>query len=154
MVEWLLAAALHFPDIEARDLNGRERRIGELAGAPCVVALGFSYDSRRQIEPWTKQILRETDGRLPVIVMPVLRGVPAALRRVVEGAMAAATPGNLRPYAWTTSDSDRLRQSLGLGASGEAAIVLLDGATSVRFVARGEPTPTAVRGLIDAWRGF
>ena len=154
MWDWLIAAALLFPDVEARDLAGRAARVADLRGAPAVLALGFSYDSRRQVEPWSRQLVEGTGGKLRVIVMPVYKGLPGPLRGMVDGAMARAMPAVARPHVWTTTDYDGLAKGLGLGTPTDAAIVLVDGAGVVRHVARGAPTPAAVRALIEAWRGL
>lgn len=154
MLDWMLAAALQFPTIEARDLNGKAVSSRDLTGAPAVVALGFSYDSRRQVEPWTKQLVEGTRGQLRIIVMPVMKGVPGPVAALVEGAMARTTPAALRAYVWITADHEGLSRGLGLPASTDAAIVLLDGAQTVKFVARGAPTPGALRSLLDTWRGL
>lgn len=154
MWDWLIAAALQFPDVEARNLAGKPVRVAELRGAPAVMALGFSYDSRHQVEPWARQLARDSGGKLRVIVMPVYKGLPGPLRTMVDGAMAGAMPAEARPHVWTTTDYDGLARGLGLAEPTDAAIVLLDGAGTVRHVARGAPTPAAVRALIEAWRGL
>lgn len=152
MWELVIAAALQFPEVEARDLNGRVVSSRELRGAPVVLALGFSYESRHQVEPWKRAIADETSGRLRVIVMPVYRGMPGPVRGLVDGAMAGATPASARGDVWTTTEYDLLARRLGLGGAGEkAAVVLLDGTGQVRHVSRGAPTPAALRALIDAW---
>lgn len=154
MWELLLTAALAFPAIDARDLNGRAVHPRDLRGAPAVFALGFSYGARRQVEPWTRALVKDAQG-LKVIVMPVYKGVPGPVRGFVDGAMANATPTALRSYVWTTTDFDELARGLGLDAPGDdAAMVLVDGAGMVRHVARGAPTPAAIRALVDAWRAL
>ena len=154
MWDWLIAAALQFPDIEARTLAGTPVSVTALRGAPAVMALGFSYESREQVEPWSKLLAGETGGRLRIIVMPVYRGLPGPLRAIVDGSMASALPAAARPHVWTTTDYAALARGLALGAPSDAVIVLLDDQGQVRHIARGAPTPAALGALLAAWRAL
>lgn len=150
----LAAALLGFPDVAARDLDGRNVRTSELRGQPAVVALGFSYDSRRAVEPWTRWLVATTERKLPIIVMPVLGGVPELVRGFVDGAMARQTEAPLRRYVWTTTDKNGLVSGLGLTGADATVIALLDAQGQVRYVAKGAMTPAAQADFLKAWKAL
>jgi hypothetical protein len=149
-----LAAALTFPDVAARDLDGHAARPSQLRGAPAVFALGFSYQSRHEVEPWTRWLVEATGSRLPVVVMPVIAGVPDFVRGLVAGAMARETAPPLRRYVWLTAERDALVRGLALGNPKGAVLALVDARGNVRHLATGAPTPGGREALLAAWRGL
>lgn len=148
----LAAAALTFPDVAARDLDGRDVVPSQLRGHPVVFALGFGVQSRTQVEPWTRWLVAGTHGKLTVVVMPVYPALPATVRSWIDHVIAGQTEPALRRFAWTTVEGDRLRQALGLPADEVTAVVLVDATGQVRFLGHGQPTPTAQRRFLAAWQ--
>lgn len=150
----LLVAALAFPDIAARDLDGHAASVRQLAGAPAVLAIGLSYDSRHDVEPWTKWLVEATHGKLPVIVMPVYGPIPGLVRDWIDHSMASHVPSDLRGHVWTTLDRAAIVKALDLDANDRAAIVLLDAQGRIRYVACGKPTEASERELLAQWRAI
>jgi hypothetical protein len=150
----MMAAALAFPDVPARDLDGREAHVERLGGAPAIIALGFSLDSGVEVEPWTTWLIAATEGRLPVVVMPVYGPMPGVVRDMVDGAMRRKVEAPLRRHVWTTTARDALVRGLRLDGHERAAIVLLDGRGRVQYVATGAPTEASKRELLAQWRAI
>lgn len=150
-----MTTLLIFPNIQAKDLDGRAVETRSLRGAPAVVTLGFTYESRNEVEPWSRFIKEATQGRLRVIEMPVYTGMARMMRGVIDGSMARRTPKAAHADVWTTEDYDGLVQGLKLEApEKQAAIVLLDGSGQVRWVGRGKPTPSAQQAFLTAWKAL
>jgi hypothetical protein len=148
----LALAALTFPDIQARDLDGKAVAGHDLEGRPTAVLLGFSYGSRTQVEAWTRALVDATRGALPVVVMPVYpAGMPGPVRGWVDGQMASRTEPALRRHAWTTTDHDALVRGLGLGPGADTVAVLLDAKRHVVDLEQGAPTGARTAAFLKAW---
>jgi hypothetical protein len=155
MLSWLMAAALAFPDIQARDLDGKAVTGRSLAGRPTAVLLGFSYESRTAVEAWTRLLVKATRSELPVIVMPVYpAGMPGPIRSWVDGQLAGHTEGPLRRYVWTTTDRSALVQGLGLTGREDTVALLLDAGGQVRCVERGAPSTGSSAEFVQAWQAL
>jgi hypothetical protein len=150
----MMAAALAFPDVPARDLDGRTADVRRLEGAPALIALGFSLDSRRDVEPWTTWAIAATGGRLPVVVMPVYGPMPGVVREMVDGTLRRSVEAPLRRNVWTTTARDALVSGLRLDGGERSAIVLIDGRGRVQYVATGAPTAAAKQALLAQWKAI
>jgi len=143
MLSWLLAAALLFPNIQARDLDGHAVATDSLRGAPVVMLLGFSYESRLEVEAWA-HFLEGVPEAPRTIQMPVYGGLARLARPMIDNAMARNTPQAVHRNVLTTTERDALVRGLSLADPEKAAAaVLVDERGVVALIERGEPTPVA-----------
>ena len=154
---WTLvaAAALTFPNIQARDLDGHAVTPASLQGKPAVLLLGFSYGSRVQVEAWATALEQGAAPHPTVVQVPVYHRVPTLARGFIDGAMARNTPAVAHAHVWTTDAYEPLVQALHLGDPGDDGVaVLLDARGRVACLERGQPRPAALKRLLDAWRAL
>jgi hypothetical protein len=140
MWHMLLAAALLFPNVHARDLDGRAIETNSLRGAPVVYLLGFSYDSRFEVEAWAR-FIKALPTPPRTIQMPVYGGFAAFARPMIDNSMARNTPASVHRDVLTTTDRDVLVRGLSLvGPEREAAVVLVNREGQVTAIERGKPS--------------
>jgi hypothetical protein len=151
-----LPAAAAFPDFRAKDLNGAEITAQSLRGQAVVYLIGFSHESRAEVEAWAKA-LTELSKRssasepLRVIQMPVLSGAGVWARPFVESGLTRKTPKAERANVMTSTDRDTLVKGLALkDPDNGAAIALVDAAGDLRLLLRGGVTDAKERELADA----
>jgi hypothetical protein len=152
MWEVLLSAALAFPNVQARDLDGLSVQTESLRGSPVVYLLGFTYESRHEVEAWALYISRMPGGGPRPIQMPVYGGIATFARPWIDRSMAQNTPREAHHNVLTTSDRDVLIKGLALSEPDSAsATVLVDAQGQVRFLGRGAPTSEARARFENAW---
>ncbi len=143
MLNWLVAAALLFPNIQARDLDGTAVATDSLRGAPVVMLLGFSYESRHEVEEWA-HFLEGVPEAPRTIQMPVYGGMAKFVRPMIDNSMARNTPQAVHRNVLTTTDRDALVRGLSLkDPEKSASAVLVDAQGRVALIERGKPTPEA-----------
>ena len=153
MWEWMLAAAIAFPAIEAKDLTGKVVQTASVKG-PVVYLLGFTYESRFEVEAWEQALHADAPG-LRLITMPVYRGAAKFARGFIDRGMARKTPVAAQSDVMTSVDDDKLIAGLQLqNPEAAAAIVLVDGAGQVVTLVRGSPTPKTRAQLAAAVKGL
>lgn len=137
-----LAAALTFPNVGARDLDGRTLQARQAIKEPVAVLIGFTYGQRAEVEAWARVLPEATSGKLRVVQLPVLTGVAGLARPMIEAGMARGRSKAERGDVWISTDRDALVRGLALeNPDGAAALVLVDATGTVRLVVRGAPTP-------------
>ncbi|GEM_PF-2681362 len=135
-----------FPDVRGRDLNGSDVATREHRGQAIAYLLGFSYDSRAELESWVKilpELAKRTHPERPlrVVQMPVLTGAAVWARPFIESGMAKNTPKAERRNVMTTTDRDALVKGLEISDPDRAAVLaLVDAEGQVRLILRGGPT--------------
>lgn len=145
----IVLAALTFPGIEARDLAGRTVQTATVRG-PVVYMLGFTYESRAEVEAWERELHTLAPG-LRVITMPVYRGAAKLARGFIDNGMARKTPAAAQADVMTTVDDDALIAGLKLTDPERAvAVVLVDAAGQVALIVRGAPTAASRASLAAA----
>ena len=150
MWELLMAASVMFPNIHARDLDGHEVQTDALRGAPVVYLLGFTYESRHDVEAWGAFFASQPHGPRTV-QMPVYDGLAVLARRWIDGSMARNTPAAVHPDVLTTTDRAPLVGGLHLkDPNARATAVLVDRAGWVVALERGAPTPAARQRFLEA----
>ena len=133
-----------FPDFRAKDLNGAEVTAKAFRGQAVIYLIGFSYDSRAEIEAWAKTLptlLKQAKpGAAPRIVqMPVLSGAGVLARPFIESGLTRNTPQAERANVMTSTDRDALVKGLALkDPDREAVLALVDADGEVRLLLRGK----------------
>ena len=140
------SAGALFPDVAARDMNGRNVVTREHRGQAVVYLVGFTHESRDEAKLWADALPRLTKqaaaGRaLRVIRMPVLSGAGVFARPFIESGVARRTPEAERPDVMMTTDRDKLVKGLKVDEPDrEGLVALVDEGGMVRLVLRGGPT--------------
>jgi hypothetical protein len=120
-----------FPQIGARDLDGREVDVPSgLTGRINLLVLAFLRDQQADVESWVPALLRlesEHTG-LEAWVTPVLpRGYRLFRAAIDSGMRAGISDPRLRRHTLTAyTDVSKLQRELGLTGSGEIHLYLLD----------------------------
>lgn len=145
------SAGLVFPEVGARDMNGRNVVTKEHRGQPVVYLVGFTHESREEAGLWAGVLpelaKRALDGRsLRVIRMPVLSGAGVFARPFIESGVARKTPEAERPNVMMTTDRDQLVKSLAVSEPDrEGVVALVDAEGAVRLILRGAPSEAKER---------
>lgn len=137
----MLAAALTvgtpMPRLEGENLNGKKAVLPDIAkGRVTLVALGFSYDSRRPVDVWTKRFRREF-GQHPDTAsfeVPVIGGMARLAKLLIDSGMRRGTAkedrdGVITVYGGASEWKDRL----GVQDNDIAYLLLLDREGKVRW---------------------
>jgi len=139
-----LPAFAAFPDFRAKDLNGAEVTARSLRGQIVVYLIGFTYDSRTEVETWTKalpELIKQAKAEVRMIQMPVLSGAGVWARPFIESGLTKNTPKADRSNVMTSTDRDALVKGLDLSdPDREAVLVLADANGEVRLILRGKVT--------------
>ena len=147
-----LPALAAFPDFRAKDLNGAEVTARTLRGQTTLFLIGFSYESRSEVEAWAKALaepLKQTKGgALRIIQMPVLSGSGVFARPFIESGLTRRTPKAERANVMTSTDRDALVKGLELKDPDKGAtIALVDAEGETRLLLRGPVSDAKVQEL-------
>jgi hypothetical protein len=133
-----------FPSLQGRNLSGAEVTVpGSYPGKVLMVCMGFKRESQYEVEPWARLAGNAfgKDPRFWVLEMPMYSGAARVFRPFIDRGMARATPPQLHGNVVTSTDVDEVMEGLSLGNREQAAMALVAPDGSVRFLARGVPTP-------------
>lgn len=153
-------ADLVFPDVAARDMNGRSVVTKEHRGQPVVYLVGFTHESRDEAALWAGVLpaLLKRAGTEPaprVVRMPVLSGAGVFARPFIESGVARKTPEAERPNVMMTTDRDKLVKGLQVSEPDrEGVLALVDADGAVRLVLRGGPSEAKERELAAAFEAL
>ena len=119
-----------FPSIEGRKLTGEPIKLpDDLAGKVALLALGFTYDSRYDVESWTEAFRHRFAGRPDVtwLQMPMVGGAARLAEPMIDTGMRQATPLETREHVVTVyGDMGPVREALGAVGTSDTWIYLLD----------------------------
>ncbi len=150
-----LPALAAFPDFRAKDLNGTEVTARTLRGQATVYLIGFSYDSRSEVEAWAKALAEPGKQMkrpaLRVIQMPVLSGSGVFARPFIESGLSRRTPKAERANVMTSTDRDALVKGLDLKDPDKGAVIaLVDAEGEMRLLLRGPVSDAKAQELARA----
>ncbi len=137
----MLAAALTvgtpMPKIEGENLNGQKTALPDSArGKVTLVAMGFSYDSRRPVDAWAKRFRREF-GQHPDTAsfeVPVISGMARMAKLLIDSGMRRGTPKEDRDRVITVyGGASEWKDRLGVQDTDLAYLLLLDREGKVRW---------------------
>jgi hypothetical protein len=147
----LLAVGQRMPPLKGDLLSGTPGVLPELAaGKTTLVILGFSYDSRFQVDVWAKKFTARYGGAADVTLFEVpMMGSAARLGRwFIDSGMRKNTPPELHSRVMTVyGGNDDWKARVGFSAPDDAYLVLIDRQGIVRWLAHGP-----VRD--DRWEGL
>ncbi len=129
------------PVLKGDLLSGKQAVLPDLAvGQTTLVILGFSYDSRFQVEAWAEKFRTRFASRPDVTLFEVpMMGSAARLGRwFIDSGMRKATPPELHGRVMTVygGNSD-WKARVGFSAPDDAYLVLIDRLGIVRWLGRG-----------------
>jgi hypothetical protein len=137
----MLAAALTvgtpMPKIEGENLTGHKAVLPDAArGKVTLVAMGFGYESRRNVEVWTKRFHREfgTHPDTASFEVPVISGLARLAKLFIDSGMRRGTPKEDRDKVITVYGSaSEWKERLGVEDTDLAYLLLLDREGRVRW---------------------
>jgi hypothetical protein len=138
---FMLTAALTvgtpMPKIEGENLNGQKAILPDAArGKVTLVAMGFSYDSRRPVEVWTKRFRREF-GQHPdtaFFEVPVISGLARLAKLFIDSGMRRNTAKEDHDKVITVyGGASEWKDRLGVEDTDLAYLLLLDREGKIRW---------------------
>ena len=152
-----LAVGDVFPRLEAEFLTGRKAVLPDAAaGKSAVVMMGFTYDSRFDVEKWAEHVRREfrENGTVTFYEVPVIGGLGRMGKWFIDSGMRKGTPKELHENVITVYGSvDRWKKAMDFSKTQEDAayLALLGPDGRVRWIHRGgfsEEAMTALKAAI------
>ncbi|CAB4623533.1 unannotated protein [freshwater metagenome] len=132
----------NFPDIAARDLQGRDLRLpAGFAGARNVVIIAFQRNHQSLVDSWVPWLEEQAaaDTGLSFYELPTIGRIWAPARRFIDGGMAAAIrePVILQRTLTIYGDVTRLTRPLGIDDRSTISVMLVDAVGAVRWQGSG-----------------
>ena len=151
-----LAVGDVFPRLEAEFLTGRKAVLPDAAaGKSALVMMGFTYDSRFDVEKWAEHVRREfgANDTFTFYEVPVIGGMGRMAKWFIDSGMRKGTPKELHENVITVyGESDRWKKAMGFSKAQEDAayLALLGPDGRVRWLHQGGYTEDAARALKTA----
>ena len=123
-----LAVGDVFPRLEAEFLTGRKAVLPDAAaGKSALVMMGFTYDSRFDVEKWAEHLRREfaANDAFTFYEVPVIGGMGRLAKWFIDSGMRKGTPKELHENVITVYGGvDRWKKAMGFSKSLEDAAYL------------------------------
>jgi hypothetical protein len=142
-----------FPRLEAEFLTGRKAVLPDAAaGKSALVIMGFTYDSRFDVEKWAEHVRAEYKGNDAVTFfeVPVIGGMGRMAKWFIDSGMRKGTPKDLHENVITVYGGvDRWKKAMGFSKAQEHAayLALLGPDGRVKWLHRGGFSEEALAGL-------
>lgn len=125
-----LAVGDQLPPLKGEFLTGRTAVLPQAAsGRVALLMLGFTYDSRFQVEPWAKRF-RQDFGTKPGVTffeIPMIGGLARMGKWFIDSGMRRGTPKADRENVITVyGGTDAWKQRVGLNDPKAAYLILID----------------------------
>ena len=118
------------PTLRGQFLSGRPAALPEAAsGKIALLLLGFTYDSRFQVEGWGKQFRAQfgTDPRVTFYEVPMIGGLARMGKWFIDSGMRKGTPKSDYEHVITVyGGTDAWKQRVGFKDPNAAYLILLD----------------------------
>jgi hypothetical protein len=136
-----LAVGDQFPPLKGEFLSGRTAVLPQAAsGRVALLMLGFTYDSRFQVEAWAKRF-RQDFGTKPGVTffeIPMIGGMARMGKWFIDGGMRRGTPKADHANVITVyGGTDAWKQRVGFNDPTAAYLVLIDQRGSVAWRTAG-----------------
>ena len=154
-----LAVGDVFPRLEAEFLTGRKAVLPDAAaGKTALVMMGFTYDSRFDVEKWAEHVRAEYSANAGVTFfeVPVIGGMGRLAKWFIDSGMRKGTPKALHENVITVyGGADRWKTAMSFSKADEDAayLALLGPDGRVRWLYRGGFTEEAMAALKGAIAG-
>jgi hypothetical protein len=116
-----------FPRLDAEFLTGRKAVLPDAAaGRSALVMMGFTYDSRFEVEKWAEHLRREfaANDAFTFYEVPVIGGMGRLAKWFIDSGMRKGTPKELHENVITVYGADRWKKAMGFSKSFEDAAYL------------------------------
>jgi hypothetical protein len=146
-----LALGDPLPALEGEFLTGRKAILPQDAsGRVALLMLGFTYDSRFQVEAWAKRF-RQDFGKEPRVTffeIPIIGGLAKLGKWFIDGGMRRGTPKADQGNVITVySGSDLWKKRVGFHDPKSAYLILIDGGGRVAWSYAGSLDETPYQAL-------
>jgi len=154
-----LAVGDVFPRLEAEFLTGRKAVLPDAAaGKSALVMMGFTYDSRFDVEKWAEHLRSEfaANDAFTFYEVPVIGGMGRLAKWFIDSGMRKGTPKELHENVITVYGGvDRWKKAMGFSKSLEDAayLALLGPDGRVRWLHTGGFSDEAMAALKAAIPG-
>jgi hypothetical protein len=154
-----LAVGDPFPRLEAEFLTGRKAVLPDAAaGKSALVMMGFTYDSRFDVEKWAEHVRAEYKGNDTVTFfeVPVIGGMGRMAKWFIDSGMRKGTPKELHENVITVYGGvDRWKKAMAFSKAQEhsAYLALLGPDGRVKWLHRGGFSEDALAALKAAIAG-
>ena len=138
---FMLAAALTvgtpMPKLEGESLSGHKAVLPDAAkGKVTLVAIGFTYESRRPVEVWTKRFRQEfgSNPETAFFEVPMISGMARLAKLFIDSGMRRGTPKEDHDKVITVyGGASDWKQRLAVEDTDIAYLILLDREGKVRW---------------------
>lgn len=154
-----LAVGDVFPRLEAEFLTGRQAVLPDAAaGKSALVLMGFTYDSRFDVEAWVEHMGGDLgpSERVTYFQVPVIGGMGRMAKWFIDSGMRKGTPKALHENVITVYGGvDRWKRAMGFSKALEktAYLALLGPDGRIQWMHHGGYTEDAKRALKAALAG-
>jgi hypothetical protein len=148
-----LAVGDAFPRLEAEFLTGRKAILPDAAaGKSALVMMGFTYDSRFDVEKWAEHVRLEfrANDAVTFFEVPVIGGMGRMAKWFIDSGMRKGTPKELHENVITVyGGADRWKKAMGFSKAQEDAayLALLGPDGRVQWMHRGGFSDEAMAAL-------
>ena len=129
------------PALRGELLSGRKTTLPDSTlGSVTLLMLGFTYESRHDVEVWAGRFRREfgSDTGLAYFEVPVIGGAGRLARPFIDRGMRRGTPRELHDHVITLyRNAGDWKRRVGFSEPDVAYLLLLDRAGRLAFRARG-----------------
>jgi hypothetical protein len=147
-----LALGQRMPPLKGDLLSGTPGVLPDLAaGQTTLVILGFSYDSRFQVEAWAEKFRSRygAAGDVTLFEVPMMGAAARLGRWFIDSGMRKNTPRELHGRVMTVyGGNDDWKARVGFSAPHDAYLVLIDRQGIVRWLAHGPVSDERLRELV------
>jgi hypothetical protein len=154
-----LAVGDAFPRLEAEFLTGRKAVLPDAAaGKSALILMGFTYDSRHDVEAWVEQMGGEIgpNEKITYFQVPIIGGMGRMAKWFIDSGMRKGTPKALHENVITVYGGvDRWKKAMGFSKAHEksAYLALLGPDGRIQWMHHGGCTEEALRELKAALGG-
>jgi hypothetical protein len=148
-----------FPRLEAEFLTGRKAVLPDAAaGKSALILMGFTYDSRHDVEAWVEHMGSELgpNDRVTYFQVPVIGGMGRMAKWFIDSGMRKGTPKALHENVITVyGGADRWKKAMGFTKAHEksAYLALLGPDGRIQWMHHGGCTEEALGELKAALGG-
>jgi len=139
------------PELRGEYLTGRNAVLPQdAAGRVALLMLGFTYESRFQVEAWAKRFRQDfgTEPRVTFFEIPIIGGLAKLGKWFIDGGMRRGTPQADREHVITVySGSEVWKRRVGIRDPKDTYLILIDGGGKVIWSYAGSLDETPYRAL-------